>query len=135
LSGLLSARDLAVEWTRTESWRRAEDAEQLIAQVDAFMEQRGLASSSISRIQVAQEILRLRTQAERPQPVQTPEEAAWDYDQSAGFGDGDQAMRRASEAALLNHLKNVSMADWATERVKLGVAPKSQFDHLAGLAS
>jgi hypothetical protein len=131
VSGLLSAREIAAEWTRTESWRRAEDAEQLIAQVDAFMNQRGLSASRISRVQVAQEILRLRT-AERQQPVQSPEMAAWTADQLEGFGPRDPALARMDEIALANRVKSTSMADWPTERVKLGIAPRSDFDHLAG---
>jgi hypothetical protein len=133
LSGWLSAADIAAEFERTESWRRAEDAEQLIEQVSDYMARRGLEKSSTSRIQVAHEIVRLRTA--KPEParrVDTPEESAWEADQLQGYGPRDPALAQMDEAMLAQRVKTTSMADWHAERIRLGIAPKSSLDVLSG---
>jgi hypothetical protein len=130
---VLLASDVAEQWIRTESWRSYSSGAELVELVDSYLVTKGLSGSKISRVEIASEILRLRAQAAEQQPtIASPEQAQWQSNLREGTTADDAALAQMDEIALSQRVRATSLADWGQERIRLGIAPKSTLDHLAG---
>jgi hypothetical protein len=107
----------------------------LVADVPRWLTLNGLDHRLDEQARIASEAFRIVQQVREQQ---APSQAqANQYDVRQGHGDrrtdlDEVAMRQADEIALINTIKNTSMADWGQARINLGIAPKSSLDHLAG---
>jgi hypothetical protein len=112
---MLMASDLAREFHRVHARREFSNARELVADIDRFMASKGLAKSSISRVDVAEHVLHLQRQQAA---VQSEVEAAWQLDQQQGIGDRRPEL---DEAALAAHVAGLDMRQYAAQRERLGV--------------
>ena len=136
MSGWLTAADVAAVYRRErDHWKRIDNAQALLDDIEQMMAQKGLSRSTINRYDVARHVLNSRVAAKPEEPrlrVATPEESAWEADRPERFGPRDPALAQMDEIALANRVKSTSMADWGQERIRLGIAARSALDHLAG---
>lgn len=80
-----------------------------------------------SALAVAVEVAKLRPEP-APAPLPTPQEAAWLQNQADGIGDQRPL---SADQALANHIQSLTLAEWAQERVRLGLT-KNLVDFLGG---
>jgi len=130
---MLLPADVAVQFERTEGWRKASSAAELLDLVTAYMFSKGIGRSSIDQLDVVEHILRLRRARaeERPQQLPSPEQAQWQANLREGTTANDAAMRAMDELSLNQQVAWMSMAEYSASRERLGVH-QSTADFLLG---
>jgi hypothetical protein len=118
---MLVAADVAAEFYRVNSGRKFGSARELVDAIDKYMTKRGLAKSTIDRLDVAEHVLDLL--AETRQPMATPEQVAWEQNLAQGISNpaDDAAMRYMDELALAGQVAKMSDAEYASNRQRLGM--------------
>jgi hypothetical protein len=105
--------------------RPGEDALDLEPRVLAWLSRANMGHRSALKIAI--EVVKLRPEP-APAPIPAPEAALWEHHMSNGIGDRDPL---AADQALAAHIQSLSLAEWARERVLLGLA-KNLVDFLGG---
>jgi hypothetical protein len=124
MTDILMAETVAREYWRTNSARKYGNTRELVDLIDRYMASRGLAASSISRIDIAHYVIQLQHQ----QAVAEAEaEAAFQQNIQSGWGPESDA-----ELALAQQIKNTPIDKWGEARVRRGVAGPSVLAFLAG---
>jgi hypothetical protein len=122
---MLMAEDVAREYWRTNSARKFGNARELVDLIDAYLAERGLSRSGISRIDIAHHVIQLQHQ----QAVADAEAEAFAANVREGTTADDPY---AAELALAQQIRATPMDAWGQERVRLGVAGPSTLGFLAG---
>jgi hypothetical protein len=125
---IFMAETVAREYWRTNSWKHFEGARDLVNDIDRYMASKGLAKSTISRVDVAEHVLAIqRTQA----AVAEADAAAFRNNVQGGTTADDAALQHMNELALAQQVAQMSVAEFGANRERFGLS-KSVFAHLAG---
>lgn len=130
---VVTEAELAHHFVQSNGLSLPGSGQALVDLVETWLRRRGLEHRLPDSVAIASEVLTVIQQVRANQARVAEQEFAADVRE--GWGDqrytDRQAMQQMDELALAQHVSDTSMADWGSERIRLGIAPKSTFDHLA----